>query len=158
MKKGADNHRSNQMRKNCLILSNDGMARGLFSFAYFRKRLNELKLSNRVSVTLAGLIASKGVRPDVLAVKTLKKCGLSVNGFKVQQVDEALLKRMDFVIALSRENYNYLKNTYHTIPSRIRILGVSPILPSSKEADYEKAFAEIRQGLERELESLEQKN
>ena len=157
MKKGNTNHKFAQRKKNYLILSNDGFARGLMSFAYFKKRLNELKLSDRVNVQVSGLITSKGLRPELMALKTLRKKGLSINGFGVRSLSEELLGKTDVVIALSQENHNYLKNSYRTTPLKIRILEVPVILGNTEDA-YEKTFAKIKDGLEQELQSLQQKS
>lgn len=64
---------SGKGQRNYLIVSNDGQARGLMSFAYFKKRLAELKLSDRVKVSLAGLVVNKGLKQDSQALQVLKK-------------------------------------------------------------------------------------
>ncbi len=142
---------------NYLIVSNDGQARGLMSFAYFKKRLNELKLVGRVKVELAGLVVNKGLKQDSGALKVLKKRNIPVSGFRVQPVTDRLLGQADAVVALSEEDHNYLRNTYTTVPPKVRILKVSTII-DGKEETYEKAFAKITEGLEQEFKSLLGKN
>ncbi len=153
MKKDSTNHKLKPGKKNYLIVSNDGYTRGLMTFAYFKKRLSELGFSNRVHVQTAGLVVSKGLTPDPLAVKILKKKEIPLNGFQVEPVSEDLLKKADVVIALSRENHNYLRNTYHATPPKVRILNV-PVLIAKKEENYENAFQKIEESLDQELQSL----
>ncbi len=144
-------------QKNYLIVSNDGQARGLMSFAYFKKRLNELKLVGRVKVELAGLVVNKGLKQDSGALKVLKKRNIPVSDFQVQPVTDQLLGQADAVVAVSEEDHNYLRNTYPTVPPKVRILKVSTII-DGKEETYEKAFAKITEGLEQEFQNLLGKN
>ncbi|OGW69094.1 MAG: hypothetical protein A2036_03710 [Omnitrophica bacterium GWA2_50_21] len=139
--------------KNYLIVSNDGHARGLMTFAYFKKRLSELKLAGRVNVQLAGLMVFQGLKQDSGALKVLKKRNIPVTDFRVQAVNEELLGKADALVAVSEENHHYLRNTYAALPSEVRVLKVSSII-DGKEETYEKAFEKITEGLEQEFQSL----
>ena len=144
---------SSKGSKKYLIVSNDGYARGYMTYNYFKKRLSDLGLSGKVKVEVAGLIPSKGLEPASLAVRTLKNHQIPQNGFKVQTLSDQYLKSADVIIALSQENYNYLKHSYKNIPSKVRILMVSPIIVNHEEL-YDRALAKIQEGLEQELQSL----
>lgn len=143
--------------KNYLIVSNDGQSRGLMTFAYFKKRLNELKLAGRVNVQLAGLMVTKGIRQDSGALSVLKKRNIPVVDFRAQAVNDDLLGRADALVAVSEVNHHYLRNTYSAVPSQVRVLAV-PTVIDGKEETYEKAFEKITEGLEQELQSLLAKN
>ncbi len=143
---------------NYLIVSNDGQSRGLMTYAYFKKRLNELKLGGRVNVQLAGLMVSKGIKQDGGAIKVLKKRNIPVSGdSRVQAVNDELLGKADVLVAVSEEGYHYLRNTYTAVPSKVRVLKVSTIIDGQGET-YEKAFEKIMEGLEQEFQSLLAKN
>ena len=143
--------------KNYLIVSNDGQARGLMTFAYFKKRLNELKLAGRVNVQLAGLMVTKGINQDSGALNVLKKRNIPVADFRAQAVSDDLLGQADTLVAVSEVNHHYLRNTYAAVPSEVRVLKVPSVI-DGKEESYEKAFDKITEGLERELQSLIAKN
>lgn len=152
-RKNLANHRFRQAPVKYLILSNDGWARGLMSFACLRKRLAELKLGNRVRVDASGIIVTKGMKPDPSALKVLRKRGFTANGYKVQPLTEDLLKKSDVMIALSHEDFNYAKNVFTVLPRKVRILNV-PVILGKKEEGYDAALAKIEEGLEEELRSL----
>ena len=139
--------------KNYLIVSNDGQARGLMTYAYFKKRLTELKLAGSVNVQLAGLMVSKGIKQDGQALKVLKKRNIPLTDFKVQNVSDEVLGKADALVAVSEEDYHYLCNTYSAVPSAARVLKVSTVIDGQEET-YEKAFEKITEGLEQELKSL----
>jgi len=103
------------------------------------------------------LVVNKGLKQDSGALKVLKKRNIPVSGFRVQPVTDRLLGQADAVVALSEEDHNYLRNTYTTVPPKVRILKVSTII-DGKEETYEKAFAKITEGLEQEFKSLLGKN
>lgn len=147
-------HKKANASLNYLIVSNDGLSRGFMSFAYFNKRLKKLKLLNRLKVRVTGIIKSKGVPPDPMAVKTLKKEDIPLNSFQLEPLSEDLLRKVDVMITLSRENYNYLRNTYPSLPPKVRILNV-PVILAKKEDSYVKAFRKIAAGLDQEFLSLQ---
>ena len=148
---------SGKGQRNYLIVSNDGQSRGLMSLAYFKKRVSELNLSERVKVSLAGLVVNKGLKQDSQALQVLKKRNIPLSGFSVQAVNDQLLGKADTLVAVSEEDYNYLRNTYSAVPSKVRILKVSPLI-DGKEETYEKAFDKITAGLDQEFKSLAGKN
>lgn len=132
--------------KNILIVSNDGLARGLMTYASLKKKLAG-RQKNGAHLKVAGLLVSKGTRPDPLALRALKAKGLSAQGFRVSPVSEKLLKEADTVIALSPENYNYLKHTYGDFTAPARVLNVPPIIDRKPEK-YEKSLDKIGRSLD----------
>jgi protein-tyrosine-phosphatase len=151
MGSASKNHRFKKDFTRYLIVSNDGMARGVMALGYFQKRLSERHLNQKIRVDLAGLIVPRGLKPHKLAVQTLKKNRLSLNGSNIQPVSEESLGQADVLIALSPENYYYLQHTYRTQLPKVRILNVPVLLPAADAAAYEKAFRKIAAGLDQEL-------
>ncbi|MBI4549920.1 MAG: hypothetical protein HY714_03235 [Candidatus Omnitrophica bacterium] len=129
--------------KSILIVSNDGLARGLMTYAALKKKL--AKSAARLKV--AGLLVNKGTRPDPLALKALKAKGLAAAGFRVQPVSRDLLDEADTLIALSPENYNYLNHTYGKLPARSRVLNVPAIIVRKLE-NYQKSLDQIGRSLD----------
>lgn len=140
-----------------LIVSNDGLARGLMSHAYFKKRLRDARLSKKVGIVLSGLMVSRGTRPDEIAKKILKEKGVPLNGFIVEPVTAGLLAKADVVLTLSKEDSNYVRNTYGNVPARFRTLDVPVILGASAE-NYERAWAKIHAGIDEEIRRLASKS
>lgn len=140
-------------RKTYLIVSNDGCARGVMTFAYFRKRLAGMKVSDRIRLQLSGLMTSKGLTPDPMALATLKKKGLEARSIRIEPLHEELLIKADVLVALSREDYHYVKNSFRSLPSQVRILQVPPIIQSQNEEAYEKTSSKIEKGIDQVLES-----
>ena len=150
MKKTVSHTARRKSGKYFLIVSNDGLARGLMAFAYMKKRLREMKLTRLIRLAVAPLMASEGLKPDPWAVKKLAENRVPLNGFRVQPLGEKLLEKADRVITLSYENQNYLRNSYRTVAPLTRILDV-PSIRIGKQGDYEKAWIKIREGLEEEI-------
>jgi protein-tyrosine-phosphatase len=131
--------------KNILIVSNDGLARGVMTYAALKKKLGG-RQKNAANLKVAGLLVSRGTRPDPLALKALKAKGLSAQGFRVSPMNQKLLKEADTVIALSPENYNYLRHTYGPLTAPSRVLNVPPIIDRKPEK-YEKCLDRIGRSL-----------
>lgn len=123
------------------------------TYACFQKSLRELKLTGKARLQASGIIVSKGLKPDPLALKVLRKKGITVNGYRIQPLSEVMLKKASVMIALSPEDFNYVKNAYKVMPPKVRILNI-PVILGKRDESYETALARIQEGLEEELRSL----
>ncbi|HNV86302.1 MAG TPA: hypothetical protein PKL97_04990 [Candidatus Omnitrophota bacterium] len=131
--------------KTGLIVSNDGCGRGLLAYVILRKRLPDVKFK------LAGLVVPAGQALDPYAVSALRKQGLSAGAVRSVQVSDELLRKADFVVALSVENENYLRNTYEAFSAEKTMNLNIPTVIERSESAYEKTFGGINEAVSRLL-------
>jgi len=115
------------------------------AYVILKERLKDVKFK------LSGLVTPAGQVADPYAVSALRKRGFSAGTVRVEEVNEDLLRKADFVIALSLENENYLKNTYGNFSAEKTVTLDIPTVIERSEAAYAKAFDAIEQAVHRML-------
>lgn len=141
------NKRGAKACKKYLIVSNDGCARGLMAMRIMKKRIQEAGLAKKVELGLSGLLVAAGQAPDPLALAVLQNKGCPASASKPQQVNDEILSESDAVIALSIEDFNYLKNTYKALPQEVTVLDI-PAVVERREAAFDVAYGKIERAID----------